>query len=100
MRNYVELFIGRVNLGGNYFSFVGRDPDECGAKVDSFIQAFGGSVDFKNAKAYVLLNKENVYGLVNVFLSHDTSAWGSSWAFLQDGLKATKSPRDSWSHGE
>lgn len=100
MRNYVELYLGRVNRGGNLFSFVGRTSDECAENVDAFISQFGGDIDFKASRAYVLLDKDNVYGILSTLTAHYTAVWGSTWGFLQNGLHATESPRESWSHGE
>lgn len=100
MRNYIDFYSGRVNLGGNYNSFIDSTEAGCRAQVQTFIDTFGGNVDWWAVKGYFLMNDANVIALLKNWVTHYPSAFGSVWAFFQDGLKATKSPRDTWSGGQ
>jgi len=99
MRNYVEFYTARVNLGGNYNSFVDATADGVTQQAQNFVNTFGGTIEWTGAPAYMLLNKTNVLGLLRNWVTHYPAAFGSTWSFFQNGLRASQSPRDSWSHG-
>jgi hypothetical protein len=100
MRNYILFYTGRVVLGGNYISFAAATADEVNDQIDFYVTNFGATVSWRAKKAYFLANKANVCALLKNWTVHYTAAFGSQWAFLQDGLFPLESPRETWSNGE
>lgn len=87
-------------VGGNHVSFVGTTQTAVNQDMHFYTLLNGGDVDIQASKAYFLINKANIVGLLNTFVAHDPEAWASSWLFLQNGLIAQASPRKTWSHNE
>jgi len=100
MRNYIMFFGGRVILGGNYQSIVGDTEAEVQTQGDFYVNNFGYSWNLRPFKMYFLMNNTNVVGLLKNWVTHYPAAFASTWVFFQDGLRATESPRDTWSGGE
>jgi hypothetical protein len=99
VRNYVMFWGARLIQGGNYQSIVGDTEDDVNSQAALYI-ALGYSWSLRPFKAYILLNNDNVVGLLKNWVTHYPAAFGSTWIFFQDGLRALESPRDTWSHGE
>jgi hypothetical protein len=101
MRNYCEVYIARFSSGGNVVkSLVYGTNEELKFFVQSYQLTNPGAVPDFMGRAYVLLDKQNVVGLLQVITAHYDAFLNSSWALFQDGLLAKSSPRDTWSHGE
>lgn len=99
-RNYVEFWSSRLNVGGNYVSFIKGEQQEVIDQANAYQAINGGTFDWNGKRGYFLLNKSNLIGLLGNWVTHYPSALGSTWVFFQDGLLAKESPRDTWSHGE
>lgn len=99
-RNYYQFWIARTIKAGAYKSFADETRSKVETAVTTYLNANPTAVlDIATTKAYVKLNKTNAVGLIKTWLISRQDAWGSTWSFLQDGLIATESPRDDWSHG-
>ena len=99
-RNYIEFWSGRLNISGNYFSVIAETRAECEAAILAAQGLYGGTIDWSSARGYFLINKSNMVGLLENWVTHYPSALGSTWIWFQDGLRAKESPRDTWSNGE
>jgi len=100
MRNYTEFWGGRLILGGNYQSIVGTSSSDVDNQAQFYITNFGYAWSLRPFKAYFLGDKDNVIGLLKTWIAHHPAAFGSAYVFLQDGLRALASPRETWSNGE
>ncbi len=95
-RNYYKLWTSRVNLGGNYYSFIGETEEDVTDQTNTFITTNGGTADWNGRAGYFLIKKEMVLALLQNWVVHYPSALGSQWRFFQDGLFPSQTPFKGW----